>query len=115
DYHPWLFTKSLFRLPVGVAYGAVVASTGVGVGAGGCVLATSAKESSGENCSASLQFAGQIIGESANLVEFTLRPDMRHWRRLPAAFLIERSAENGGSLNCPDLDTLSLPRHALVE
>jgi hypothetical protein len=115
DYHPLLFTKSLLRFPVGMAYGAIVVTTGVGVGAGGCVLAASAKDSSGKLCGASLEFAGQIIGESANLVEFTLRPDMRHWKRVPIAFLIERAGENGDSLDCPDLDTLSLPRHALVE
>lgn len=114
DYHPWLFTKSLFRLPVGVAYGAIVASTGVGVGVGGCALAASAKESSGELCDVSLAFAGQIIGESSNLVEFTLRPDMRHWKKVPLAFLIERSGEHGGALECPDLNTLSLPRQTLV-
>jgi hypothetical protein len=115
DYHPLLFTKSLLRLPIGVTYGAIVATTGVGIGAGGCALAASAEDPSGKLCGASLDFAGQIIGESSNLVEFTLRPDMRHWKRVPIAFLIERSGEQSGSLECPDLNTLSLPRHTLVE
>jgi hypothetical protein len=115
DYHPLLFTKSLLRFPVGVAYGAIVATTGVGIGAGGCVLAASANDPSGKLCGASIDFAGQIIGESSNLVEFTLRPDMRHWKRVPIAFLIERAEEEGDSLDCPDLNTLSLQRHTLVQ
>lgn len=114
DYHPLLFTKSLVRFPVGVAYGAVLVSTAVGVGVGGCVADAHAQGSNGELCRTSLDAAGKLIGVSSNLVEYTLRPDMRHWKKVPIAFLIENEGNDNKGMECPQLDTLSLPRHTIV-
>lgn len=114
DYHPLMYTKSLVRFPVGVAYGAVLASAGVGVGVGGCVADAQAKGSNGDLCKASLNAAGKLLSASSSLVEFTLRPDMRHWKKVPIAFLIESEGDSDKVIDCPQLDTLSLPRHTLV-
>lgn len=113
DYHPLLFTKSLVRFPLGVAYGAVLVSTAVGLGVGGCVADAQAKGSNGELCRQSLDLAGKLLDVSSSLVEYTLRPDMRHWKKVPVAFLIEGESESS-AIACPQLDTLSLPRQTFV-
>lgn len=43
DYHPLLYTKSLVRFPIGIAYGIVGISAGTAIGVGGCVAAAEAK------------------------------------------------------------------------
>ncbi|WP_291515429.1 hypothetical protein [Bdellovibrio sp. ArHS] len=86
DYHPILYTKSLLRIPFGVTYGVLGVSAGVAVGVSGCALASYIR--SGDLCSASLQGGGHIIMASGDLVEYTLGPDLRHWRKVPSAFYI---------------------------
>ncbi len=94
SYHPLLFAKSLLRLPVGVTYGIVGVSTGLAVGVGGCAAAASLKDSGGGLCQISAEAAGYLIGKSADLVAFTLKPDLRHWAKVPAAVLISREPLN---------------------
>jgi hypothetical protein len=92
DYHPYVYLKSLIRFPIGVAYGIVGVSSGVAIGIGGCGLAASAgKNGNAEACKASLELGGFLIVKSADLVEFTLQPDMRHWKDMPIAFYLERA------------------------
>lgn len=86
-YHPWLVTKSLIRVPVGLFYGIVGISGGIAVGVGGCYL-DFAVEGKGEACGESLKLAGLLIGKSADLVGYTLKPDLRRWKKLPMAFYI---------------------------
>jgi hypothetical protein len=98
-YHPLLYAKSLTRLPVGLGYGAVGVTAGTAVGLGGCVLAAEAKNAGAPLCQASIEAGGYIVGQSANLVEYTLRPDLRHWKNLPIAFLITRG-DNISDTSC---------------
>jgi hypothetical protein len=93
QYHPFLYAKSLVRLPVGIGYGLLGVTGGVTVGVGGCGLATQLGESGGELCKASLQAAGSIIQESGNLVSYTLKPDLRHWKKMPSAIFISKSQD----------------------
>ncbi len=95
SYHPLLLTKSLFRLPVALGYGIVGVSTGVAVGVGGCGLALYGSQSMGNEagkfCRGSVELAGYLINQSTSLVEYTLKPDLRHWRKVPLAFYLSRA------------------------
>jgi hypothetical protein len=107
DYHPFLYAKSLARLPFGIGYGVLGTSAGVAVGVGGCGLDGSSKGGNGQLCKASLDAAGTIIHQSLNLVEYTLKPDLRHWKKIPLAFSI--SAESSSTSE----DSCHAPRAAL--
>lgn len=90
SYHPLLFTKSLVRLPIAIGYGVAGSTAGVALGVGGCALGLGLHDSTGKICGYSIEAAGQIIGKSANFVEYTVSPDMRHWHEVPMAFLITK-------------------------
>lgn len=80
--------KALARLPVSVGVGLVGVSTGIAVAVGGCGIEGSNKNSSGALCRASVQLAGKMIESSLDLVGYIMKPDLRHWRKLPEGFLI---------------------------
>lgn len=88
DYHPLLLAKSLVRLPIGLTYGALGISGGVALGVSGCIAG--AKVESKELCNASVAVAGKLISSSVDFVGYTLKPDLRRWRKLPSLFLLER-------------------------
>jgi hypothetical protein len=101
-YHPLLVAKSLIRLPIGIGYGLVAMSTGAALGVGGCLLASDAGNNSGPLCEASMKAGGYVIGKSADLVSYTLKPDMRHWKNLPQAILISRKDPETAAVDCTD-------------
>ena len=96
-YHPYLFMKGLMRLPSGLAYGAVGVTGGAAIGVGGCVIAAEAKGDSQDLCRFSLETGGYLISKSVDLVNFTLKPDLRHWRNLPASIVVSREARDEGA------------------
>lgn len=98
-YHPVLYAKSLLRVPFGLGYGIVGVSTGAAVGLGGCVLASYSQGGSAELCEVSLKAGAYLIEKSANLVEFTLKPDLRHWKKMPFAIVLT-SEPNGLMPTC---------------
>jgi len=102
EYHPFLFTKSLIRLPFGLAYGVAGVSAGLAVGVGGCLVDQSAKSSDGSLCQVSMKAGGYLMAKSANLVEYTLKPDLRRWKKLPSAFLISRLPAGEVPSGCAD-------------
>jgi hypothetical protein len=110
DYHPLLYAKSLLRLPFGIGYGLVGIGAGAAVGVGGCAVATQAKEAGGPLCSASLQAGGFMIKKSADLVSYTLKPDLRHWKKLPRAILLTREGHDGDDANCACADDFTMLR-----
>lgn len=93
DYHPLIYTKNLFRLPVGLTYGLVGVSSSLAVGAAGCGVAgalSNGSNNSGtaELCVAAMKAAGYLIGKSTDLTSYVLKPDMRRWKSLPAAIYL---------------------------
>jgi hypothetical protein len=92
DYHPLLHVKSWVRLPVGIAYGVTAFTTGLGLAVGGCVADGYAKLD-GDLCKASVKSGGYIMAHSGDIADFTLKPDLRHWARLPIAIVLTRSTE----------------------
>jgi hypothetical protein len=94
-YHPYLYSKSLIRLPVGVTYGVLGITGGVAVGIAGCGVAS--KANSNELCEESLKTAGYLIKSSVDLAAYTLKPDLRRWSDLPSVFLIEHTESHESS------------------
>jgi hypothetical protein len=92
NYHPFLYTKSLIRAPVAIGYGIIGVSTGVAIGIGGCGISAKADSGGAELCEASLKVAGAMISATGNLVEYTLKPDLRHWRLLPKAIQLKQAS-----------------------
>ncbi len=87
DYHPLLNIKSWVRLPVGIAYGLSTFAVGTGVAVGGCALDASL-EAKGIFCQGAVQAGGYLIAQSPRVVEFAIKPDLRHWRKMPGAILV---------------------------
>ncbi len=89
DYHPMLYAKSLVRFPVAVTYGVVGVGLGVGLGVSGCIL-TAKVSSDGKGCEESMKMTSYIIGKTGDFVKYTMKPDLRHWSKLPSAFFVSR-------------------------
>ena len=66
---------------------------------GGCALAAESKSGTGGEklCALSLEAAGYVIQKSSNLVAYTLKPDMRHWKKLPMAIQVVREGREAGA------------------
>lgn len=96
-YHPLVNAKSWIRLPVGVAYGITTAVTGAGVMVGGCALSAS-HDSLNSLCRVSIEGGVAIISQSDDVVDATLRPDLRHWQEVPeAVYITSTSGPNKGT------------------
>ena len=106
-YHPLLNIQSWIRLPVGVIYGLVPFSLGAGVAVGGCAGAASlGGRGSGDLCALSILGGAQLMGVAPTVFQNTVRPDLRHWNLVPAAFVITKA---------PDLESESCStNHARV-
>lgn len=103
EYHPWMYAKSLARLPVGLGYGVVGVTSGAVVGLGGCGLSAKAgSNGSDELCRASLYLAGWMISKTGDLVSYTLKPDLRHWKKMPSAIFLSSGVEPMGAKNCSE-------------
>ena len=93
-YHPFLNIQSWIRLPIGVVYGLVPFSLGAGVAVGGCAgAATLGGRGSGDLCALSILGGAQLMGVAPTVFQNTVRPDLRHWDLVPAAFVITTAAE----------------------
>ena len=121
DYHPLIYTKNIFRLPIAVTYGLVGVSTGLALGVAGCgvgaMIVTGGGHGNGEAavqiCSYSFQGAAYIIKSSGDLTSYVLKPDLRRWKKLPAAiYLTQQDKDQSGK--CLDNIT-SVNSQALLE
>lgn len=92
DYHPFLHAKSWVRLPIGIAYGVATFGAGLGVTVGGCTFDVS-NNGSGEVCRASAQLGLGLMSNADVVSNYALRPDLRHWRRLPAGILVTTASD----------------------
>jgi hypothetical protein len=107
DYHPFLYAKSLARLPFGLTYGILGVSTGAAVGVGGCMIA--GRLESRDFCNYSLKSAVSIMGSSVDLVGYTLKPDLRRWRKLPSVIVFDRNGAKVEPSGClQDVGALQL-------
>lgn len=87
SYHPLVHIKSWVRLPFGLIYGLSTIAAGTGIMAGGCALDIGIK-ASGDICRVSIESGAAVMGESVNAVNYTIKPDLRHWEHLPEAIMI---------------------------
>ena len=93
-YHPLLNIQSWIRLPIGVIYGLVPFSLGAGVAVGGCAGAASlGGRGSGDLCALSILGGAHLMGVAPTVFQNTIRPDLRHWDLVPAAFVITRAPD----------------------
>ena len=86
-YHPLVNIKSWVRLPIGLIYGVTTFSAGAGIMVGGCAIDVGMK-GSGNLCKASIEGGAFTMGKSRDAVDYTIKPDLRHWESLPEAIMI---------------------------
>jgi hypothetical protein len=89
-YHPLLNVQTWIRLPVGLTYSLIPVAAGAGVMVGGCVLDAAAK-GKGALCELSLIGGVALMRTAPAVMEGALRPDLRHWEDVPAAFVVTRA------------------------
>lgn len=91
-YHPLLNVQTWIRLPFGVAYSLIPLAAGASVMVGGCVL-DAAGDGKGTLCQLSVIGGMALIRTAPVVLEGALRPDLRHWEHVPAAFVVTRASE----------------------
>jgi hypothetical protein len=91
NYHPLLNLKSWVRLPIGIAYGVGTFAAGAGILVGGCAIDPNGN-TGGIGCHYAARAGVALMSESFNVADYALKPDMRHWRRMPAAVLVTRAS-----------------------
>lgn len=82
DYHPFLNAKTWVRLPIGILYGATVVAGGVAIAAAGC------SADNGNGCGEAIQLGGALASHAGDVTSFAIRPDLRHWTKVPSGFVI---------------------------
>jgi len=92
DYHPLLHLKTWVRMPIGAVYGLGIFSAGLGVVFAGCAVDGSMKGNA-DLCKASIDAGTKLISHAGEAASFPLRPDLRHWRRLPSAVMITTASD----------------------
>ncbi len=90
-YHPLLNVQTWIRLPIGITYGLVPLAAGAGVLVGGCMI-DAAGGGRGALCQVSMIGGIALMSTAPRVLEGALRPDLRHWERVPAAFVATRAS-----------------------
>ena len=91
-YHPLLNVQSWIRLPIGLTYSLIPLAAGGGIMVGGCML-DAAANGKGGLCQLSVIGGMALIQTAPAVMEGALRPDLRHWEHVPAAFVVTRAAK----------------------
>ncbi len=91
-YHPLLNVQTWIRLPFGLTYSLVPLAAGAGVMVGGCIL-DAAGNGKGALCQLSVIGGMALMRTTPAVFEGALRPDLRHWDDVPAAFVVTRASE----------------------
>jgi len=91
-YHPLLNMQMWIRLPIGVTYSLVPVAAGAGIMVGGCSI-DAAGNGRGGLCALSIYAGVALMRVAPQVLEGTLRPDLRHWERVPAAFVVTRASD----------------------
>jgi hypothetical protein len=100
SYHPLVNAKSWIRLPVGIAYGVTTAAAGAGIAVGGCA-ADAAARGNGALCHVSIRGGVAVMAKSADVVDYALEPDLRHWEKVPEAIWISSLKNDRGDRCAP--------------
>jgi len=90
-YHPLLNVQAWIRLPLGLTYSLVPLAAGAGVMVGGCML-DAAASGKGALCQLSVIGGVALMRTAPTVMEGALRPDLRHWEHVPAAFMVTRAS-----------------------
>jgi hypothetical protein len=91
-YHPLLNVQSWIRLPFGLTYSLIPLAAGAGVMVGGCML-DAAGDGKGVLCQLSVVGGVALMRTAPAVMEGALRPDLRHWEHVPAAFVVTRASK----------------------
>ncbi len=91
-YHPLLNVQAWIRLPFGLTYSLVPLVAGAGVMVGGCML-DAAANGKGGLCQLSVIGGVALMRTAPAVMEGALRPDLRHWEHVPAAFVVTRASK----------------------
>jgi len=111
-YHPLLNVQTWVRLPIGTVYSFVPVAAGAGIAVGGCMLDAGSK-GKGALCEVSIRGGMILMSTAPKVFNWALEPDLRHWERLPAAFVATRAptqepcAPGAPSLTILGLQTVS--------
>jgi len=92
-YHPLLNVQTWVRLPFGVLYSLIPFTTGAGVMVGGCLLDVSGG-GKGSLCQVSIVGGMALMSTTPDVLEGSLRPDLRHWEDVPAAIVVTTASES---------------------
>lgn len=90
-YHPLLNVQTWIRLPFGFTYSLIPVAAGAGVMVGGCALDAAGK-GKGVLCQLSIIGGMALISTAPRVLEGALRPDLRHWEDVPAAFVVTNAS-----------------------
>jgi hypothetical protein len=91
-YHPLLNMQMWIRLPIGVSYSLVPVAAGAGIMVGGCFI-DAAGNGRGGLCALSIYAGVALMRVAPQVLEGTLRPDLRHWERVPASFVVTSASD----------------------
>ena len=103
-YHPLLNVQAWIRLPFGLTYSLIPLAAGAGVMVGGCML-DAAADGKGALCQLSVIGGVALIRTAPAVLEGALRPDLRHWEHVPAAFVVTRASTPELEPCLPKLET----------
>ena len=103
-YHPLMNVQAWVRLPFGLAYSLIPLATGAGVMVGGCML-DAAANGKGGLCQLSVIGGVALMRTAPAVLEGALRPDLRHWEHVPAAFVVTRASKPELEPCLPKLET----------
>ncbi|MDH4186500.1 MAG: hypothetical protein OEV08_05860 [Nitrospira sp.] len=92
-YHPILNMQAWIRLPIGLTYSLVPLAAGAGIAVGGC-MADAAADGKGTLCQLSVVGGVALMRTAPAVLEGALKPDLRHWEHVPAAFVITRASSS---------------------
>ena len=91
-YHPLMNVQAWIRLPFGLTYSLIPLAAGAGVMVGGCML-DAAGDGKGALCQLSVIGGVALMRTAPVVMEGALRPDLRHWEHVPAAFVVTRASK----------------------
>ena len=93
-YHPLLNMQSWVRLPIGTIYSFVPVAAGAGIAVGGCMI-DAAGEGKGALCEVSIRGGVVLMSTAPRVLRWALEPDLRHWERIPASFVVTTASDLG--------------------
>lgn len=117
-YHPLLNVQSWIRLPIGTVYSLIPVAAGAGIAVSGCMIDAAGK-GNGALCHISIRGGMVLMSTAPRVLKWALEPDLRHWERIPVAFVVTTAPELAQERCAPPASgqvlTISQPRPAREE